>query len=291
MALFDNKKYYKPGKGVEKDEPQKKAFFRFLELYGRKIWKFIITNLIYFVVLLPVIMHIYGLIFDNAYYALEAAGITIEQIWTPILHLTLLYYQNVPAILRNILLIISIIAYGPAKAGITYVYRNFSKETHAWISDIWDKAKENLFQAVFFGILDFAVVTLVVYNLTYTGDASIFLSVSKYVSVLVGIIYCFMRKYTYPMMVTVNLSIGALLKNAWLFAFIGIFRNVFSALLNLLLWVGTIILIIAVHPFFEIPLIILFIYSFTGYINIFACYPLIDRYLVKPILEKQSEII
>lgn len=27
MGLFSNKSYYKPGKGVEKDAPQKNAFF------------------------------------------------------------------------------------------------------------------------------------------------------------------------------------------------------------------------------------------------------------------------
>lgn len=56
MGLFSNKSYYKPGKGVEKDAPQKNAFFHFFELYGRKFWRFIEVNFIYLLVLLPILL-------------------------------------------------------------------------------------------------------------------------------------------------------------------------------------------------------------------------------------------
>ena len=39
MALFGD--YTKAGPGVEKNAPQKKPFFRFIELYFRKFWKLI----------------------------------------------------------------------------------------------------------------------------------------------------------------------------------------------------------------------------------------------------------
>jgi len=101
--------------------------------------------------------------------------------------------------------------------------------------------------------------------------------------------YVFMRKYIYLMIVTVRLNLPSLVKNAWLLAFIGIFRNFFSGLLNLLLWIVTYLLIMAVHPFFEILLVGLLLYSFTNFISISACYPLIDKYLVQPIAAMQAE--
>ena len=54
MGLFSYKSYYKPGKGIEKDAPEKNAFFRFFEIYGRKFWRFIEVNAIYLLILLPV---------------------------------------------------------------------------------------------------------------------------------------------------------------------------------------------------------------------------------------------
>ena len=54
MGLFKYN-YNKPGPGVSKNEPEKKAFFRFFELYGRKFFKLMYANLLYVLVSLPVI--------------------------------------------------------------------------------------------------------------------------------------------------------------------------------------------------------------------------------------------
>ena len=52
FGLFD---YTKPGKGVDKNGPQKKRFFYFFELYFRKFWKLITLNLIYILFCIPIV--------------------------------------------------------------------------------------------------------------------------------------------------------------------------------------------------------------------------------------------
>ncbi|MGI5959464.1 MAG: YesL family protein [Massiliimalia sp.] len=52
FGFFD---YSKPGKGVDKDAPQKKRFFYFFELYFRKFWKLITLNLMYVLFCIPII--------------------------------------------------------------------------------------------------------------------------------------------------------------------------------------------------------------------------------------------
>ena len=47
--------YTKSGKGVDKNGPQKKPFFKFWELFGRKFWNFFTLNLVYVVFCLPVV--------------------------------------------------------------------------------------------------------------------------------------------------------------------------------------------------------------------------------------------
>lgn len=47
--------YNNPGPGVSKDEPEKRPFFRFFELYFRKFWKLMLANLLYVLVSLPVV--------------------------------------------------------------------------------------------------------------------------------------------------------------------------------------------------------------------------------------------
>lgn len=288
MSLFFNsKKFYKPGPGVEKDEPQKIAPVRFFELYGRKFWKYLELNLVYFLILLPVIMYIYVFVYQNSVEALEAAGIVLGDIYTLILHLSMMYFEYVPVFIQIILLVASIICYGPAKAGMTYVLRNFTNERHSWLSDMFDKAKENFRQGLFFGILDIIVCLVVFYNLAYANGEGM-MRIAKYLSILFFIFYGFMKRYIYQMIVTVNLSVFDIFKNAWLLSFIGIFRNVGVSLVNCVLWVGTIILIIT-FSMLEIPILACLIFSFTSYLGVFATYPLIKKYLVDPILAQQEE--
>ena len=52
FGLFD---YSKPGKGVDKNGPQKKRFFHFFELYFRKFWKLITLNMLYVLFCIPIV--------------------------------------------------------------------------------------------------------------------------------------------------------------------------------------------------------------------------------------------
>ncbi len=54
-GMFGLFNYNKPGRGISKDEPEKKAFFRFFELYFRKFWKLMVANLLYILVSLPIV--------------------------------------------------------------------------------------------------------------------------------------------------------------------------------------------------------------------------------------------
>ena len=62
MGLF-SRNWDKPGPGVEKDAPQKNAFFKYFELVGRKIWQLVTQNLFFFLVTLPVTITVYMLVY------------------------------------------------------------------------------------------------------------------------------------------------------------------------------------------------------------------------------------
>ena len=52
FGLFD---YSKPGPGISKNAPQKKRFFLFFDILGRKFWKLIQLNFLYILFCLPVV--------------------------------------------------------------------------------------------------------------------------------------------------------------------------------------------------------------------------------------------
>lgn len=55
MAMFGFLNPNRPGAGVAKDAPEKKAFFHFFEVYFRKFWKLMVVNLLYVLISLPVV--------------------------------------------------------------------------------------------------------------------------------------------------------------------------------------------------------------------------------------------
>ena len=46
MALFGN--FDQPGRGIPKAPVEKKGIFKFFEIYGRKCWKLMGLNVLYF---------------------------------------------------------------------------------------------------------------------------------------------------------------------------------------------------------------------------------------------------
>lgn len=53
MSLFQ--RYDEPGRGIPKAPLEKKGFFKFAEIYGRRCWKLIQLNLIYLLALIPIV--------------------------------------------------------------------------------------------------------------------------------------------------------------------------------------------------------------------------------------------
>lgn len=54
-GFFGMFNYAKEGPGVKKDEPQKRPFFAFMDIYGRKFWKLAIAGLLWAVTALPIV--------------------------------------------------------------------------------------------------------------------------------------------------------------------------------------------------------------------------------------------
>lgn len=279
---------YKEKPDLPANAPVKNGFFLFWELYFRKFWRFFSLNLIYFLITFPMLVYVFYTI--NGFFAdsLQAAGsnyMLLEGV-----NFLALLFDFVPRSLYIPLLILSILLYGPAKMGLTYIFRNFAREEHAWVSDIFSRGKSNFFQGLFFGIADVLIISLLVSGIlanpveagkTLAYSLSVIRSV---LCVIALIVWLFMRHYTYMTAVTVNLSVFAILKNAWLFVIIGFGRNVISFAVN----IAMIIVCFLLSPIITLFLLPIAYYSFTWFCTVFTCYPVIKKYIIVPALEAQK---
>jgi len=287
MSLF-RPYVYKNHPDLLDNAPVKKGFFRFFELYFRKIWRFITLNLWYFLVTLPMLLYVFYTL--NGLFAerLQSAGDGI--ILFAGVDFLAGFFRFIPGFLNIPLLIISVLLYGPITMGFTYILRNFAREEHAWMSDLLSRAWSNVRQGLFFGIADILVTYICMYGI-FGGIAeagrnigyalSVILSV---LSVIAFVIWLFMRHYTYLMAVTVNLNVFQILKNAWLFTILGFGRNVLSGLVTLACTFITFML----AQLLTVILLPFFYYSFTWFCTVFTCYPVVKKYIIVPALEAQE---
>ena len=288
MSLF-RPYVYKARPDLVDNAPVKKGFFRFFELYFRKFWRFLTLNIWYFLITLPMLLYVFYTV--NGIFADRLAGLGEDAILLAGVSFIASFCSFVPRALHVPLLVISVLLYGPVTMGFTYIFRNFAREEHAWLSDFWSRAWSNVRQGLFFGILDVLLVILFVSGM-FGGIAQAGRNAGYALSVILSVICClaliiwlFMRHYTYLMAVTVNLSAFRILKNAWLFVVLGFGRNVISGLVT----AACAVLSFLLAPLLTIITVPFLYYSFTWFCTVFTCYPIVKKYIIVPALEAQEQ--
>ncbi len=276
MGLFDRKpSFLKPGKGVERNERKKNAFFRFFELLYRRFTKLFILNIIYAICILPIICGVIVLL--TGAFQLSDEVVRGSFLISNVLHII----SNIPPALSLALLVIDLIFFGPLTAGFTYMMRNYSTERHAWLSDLFSRAKANFKQGLVLGLIDTVVFLSVILYLAadisgLQGSGMYYLYFAlKTAACLIAVFYVFMRFYTYTIAVTFELSIKDILKNSAIFAVLGFVRNVIASIA-----IASAVFAFTSTWIIDAVLILAFLFSFCGFIGMFSTYPVIKKYML-----------
>ena len=190
------------------------------------------------------------------------------------------FWKLIELNLLYLLCCIPIVTIGPATCGLVYILRNFANEKPVFmVSDFFDAFKSNFKQGFVLGILDLLTSGIVgIALLWYIANQglSIAMAIPLGVCIAVEVLLMFMRFYTYLMTVTVELPIKHILKNSFIFSFLGLKTNFISAF-----WV-----ILLVIPVLWIwPWLLCFIligFSTMWFITTFNSYPYIVKYIIEP---------
>lgn len=238
--------YSKVGPGVSKSEPQKKGFVVFFEIYFRKFWKLITANLLYVLVKLPLITG------------------------------------------------------GLADAGLTYITRNFARQKHAFIAgDFFDTIKKNWKQALLIGIINLVIMVIIVADLwlmlpafffvkgdteTQAQGPGIFNYIVLAVIFMFTVVFSFMKYYIPMLTITFKLSLKQIYKNSFIFAFVGLKRNLLISLVLLLCYAAAVALFFAGYIGWTILifLYVLLFPAFRSYLIQYNIFPLIKKHMIDP---------
>ncbi len=269
MGLF-SVNYNKPGPGVDKDAPPKPRFFIFFEVLKRKFWHLLRVNFMFVLFNIPALL-IAFLVSSVYLQKFEFDG-----------GLGDFFIRFFFAALMTVIPVITI---GPVQAGYTYILRNYSREEHSFI---WWDFKENFVKNFKQGIIITGIDIVIMYVLGvalnfYSSQTGIIFTAATSFIVVSLVIFSIMHLYIYPMLVTVNLSIKNLYKNAFIFSILKLFPNVLFLVLNIA---------ITFAAFYNIlvgaALYLLLLPSFVGLMNNFYVNPVIKKYVLSGAEEKTS---
>ena len=283
FGFFD---YTKPGKGIEKDAPEKRPLFLFFELLWMRLGQLVTLNLIWFVIILPLLTTLYFFIYVFIFTELPQTGanvtvqlgVKLSDIAVPFLPGFLLHMaRTIPVVLRYMLLTASIVLYGPASCGMAFMLRNFVQRQHTGTSDFFEKLKQNFKQGLILGVMDIFLLGLLFFNILATaGSGYAALDVTRYVSMALLFLYLTVRHYIYLMAATFELTLGKLLKNALIFSVAGFWRNILVLIVNGAIFFTAMFL----FPAVELLAVPLLLFSLTGFVAMFICYPVIKKYML-----------
>lgn len=132
----------------------------------------------------------------------------------------------------------------------------------------------------FFTVL---VILDIYFYLNFNKDNLLMTAATAFI-IVAFLIFMMMSMYIYPMMVTFDLTIRQLYKNAFLFAIMKFFPN-----LLILIVIFLIVFFSFYYPVIGYLMFIFITMGLTSYITNFYVYSKIDKYMIQPVLQANKE--
>lgn len=185
-----------------------------------------------------------------------------------------------------------ILTYGPVRVGVTYLLRNmFRGEPIFLMHDFFYAIKRNLRQAIIVGIIDLGLIALFVYDIVFFNlkyGTNMMMSTMFFMCLALSVVYILMRPYIYLMLVTFDISIFKMIKNAFLFTIIGIKRNI-VVLLGTIALLALEFTLLAVYVPLGIIIPFVILPSILIMMGIYGAYPKIKEIMIDPYYSPSAE--
>ncbi len=189
--------------------------------------------------------------------------------------------------------LLTFLTFGLVKVGTTYIIRALVRnEPTFMIADFFYAVKRNKKQGFFMGLLDLFLLLLVPVNIfiLLESTGNFFNSIVFWMNVIIALIYLCMRPYIYLQMITFDLSIAKIIKNALIFSLLGIKRNL-MALLGVALLVLLMVFLIFGLGGALLPLglaMIFILFSAGSFMHAFAAWHKLEEIMIAPLEDDQS---
>lgn len=302
--------FNRDGKGVvpgEDTTPNLKYFFK---LVSRKFSNLLTVNLMILIpMMLPIAVALY--VFFNgpqmptmsstAFSALMGANLAGENagLMTKLITLTpqinFITYNSYASWLPYVILGLLTITWGWQNTDITYIMRGYTRGDGVFIfSDYFYAIKKNFKQGLIFGLIDAAIIIVLAIDFMYMWStrSNYWTYLMFFIVTALIILYLFMRTYMYLMMITFNISIYKMFKNALIFTALGIKRNLMAGLGTVILvafWAVIALLGLQYNLAFLFAIPAFIIFALITFMSTYCAYPVIKKHMIDPAAVPQNE--
>jgi len=270
MGLF-TPGYIKEGKGVSKEEAGKRSYFGTI---FEKFFDMMKINLLYIACNIPAIILCF----------LVAVPLFNMENIEALLGISKGY---VLPVFWFLLPLLPLILTGPFTAGLTYITRNFVKREHSFLgSDFLEHTKKNIKQTLIANVIFYVVFCVYVTAFLFyimKPDTSVLLMA---VFLFIGLVLFSVPFYVYPMIVSFDMKLKDILKNAWIFALAKLPQN----LVFLIIIAGVHGLLLYYVPVAWLVLMPLFLITWTSYTMNYYSWHVITKYMM-PEDENKTETV
>ena len=219
MGFFDrtmNRYYYgKSGKGDFKESDLPATRWQlFWEMLRIRFSALIRLNLMYVISWLPAIIVIYLLVVGFLTMMMNEEIATAEQVLA-------LQQTLQSSLFTSLVLLVPCIAItGPFTAGVSYVTRNWARDEHAFIwSDFKDAVKANWKQSLVISTITGFVPLLVYLGWTFYGglaETNRLMLLPQILILFIGLTWALSVTYMHPLIVTYDLKLKDVIRNAFI---------------------------------------------------------------------------
>ncbi|MBQ8541719.1 MAG: DUF624 domain-containing protein [Clostridia bacterium] len=273
FRLFD---YETPGPGVEKDAPPKTGLALFWDIFSRRVWKMISLNAMYALFSVPSFLIHWFMI----YFTLTL--ITSEQIVADATGTAAVQITYLTTSLAIVLY--ALFGGGAVTSGMTYVLRQYRKDTHSWLwTDFISTYKKYFVKSTLVFVIDSILLFLCGINFYFYGmfaGENIIAYLLQGLMVVIVLIFLLMHSYIYTLLVSYEkMSIRDIYKNSFILA-IGKLPVTFSSVaINAL--ICALVAYLCFGLIYAIILVGVILFAFVAFVNMFITYPTVEKYLGK----------
>ncbi len=188
-------------------------------------------------------------------------------------------------------LFLPVIFNGLASVGLTHVTRNIARDKHSFgLSDFWDTVKRNWKQGLCAGIFNAIVFALIGFSLWFYSHLSgIGFALGVGLSAAILFIFLIMNFYVWTMIITFNLRLPQVYRNAFRFVFINLKNNLICGISLIGVYAFYIFVLLLLPYYLTLYIaILLFIFTFPAFRFLliqFCTFSAIKKYMIDPYYE------